>query len=694
MAGAVALALVGGALGATVADAAPPGGRSAAAADASARGLVTLTGVHPAWAVAQHATGVPSPATTLTTRVFLAGRNPKGLAAYATAVSTPGNIAYRHFLSASAAAAEFAPDAAEGTAVAAWLRSASLKVTAVTGDYVQAQGATRVVERAYGVTLRTYRTTAGSQQAQQAAAGATVTAVAPDADPAVPAAVAADVATVTGLSTFSQPMSAQHVTAAAAEADVRGRGDGRGGGDDPNPPTGPLIPSPCSTYYGQHTDTTDPAFQGVHEPYAVCGYSAAQLRSAYGATGHKGHGATVAILDAYSSPTMLADANTWSAHNGLPALTSRQYTEHVTPASWTDIPACGGTAGWAAEQSLDVEAVHAIAPSAKILYYGSNSCQDSDMLAALTDLITHHLAQVISDSWGGPLHSSAGDESASTIAQYEHLFQLAAVEGITVNFSSGDCGDNDPSTGCGSSIDSTAAQTTFPASDPWVTAVGGTSAAIDAHGRLAWNTSWGTDAWLLNGSGNSWQSLGWIFGGGGGTAADFAQPGYQRRDVPSALSGTLLSGASAASPRRVVPDLALDADPFTGMLVGNTQALPNGTTGYAEAAIGGTSLASPLLSGLEADTIAERDGVPIGFVNPTLYCGCMHNAHSEALRDVTDTPSHVAKPIAEVFPPFEGQAAAVAGLGTDGVLHATPGYDDATGLGTPGPLFIEELAAG
>jgi subtilase family serine protease len=141
----------------------------------------------------------------------------------------------------------------------------------------------------------------------------------------------------------------------------------------------------------------------------------------------------------------------------------------------------------------------------------------------------------------------------------------------------------------------------------------------------------------------------------------------------------------------VVPDLALDADPFTGMLVGATQVLPSGKTGYAEAAIGGTSLASPLLSGLEADTIAERDGVPIGFVNPTLYCGCTHGA---ALRDVTATPSGVATPIAEVFPPFGGQAAALAGLGQDGALTANAGYDDATGLGTPGPLFIEELAAG
>src|SRR6185312_13908085 len=175
---------------------------------------------------------------------------------------------------------------------------------------------------------------------------------------------------------------------------------------------------------------------------------------------------------------------------------------------------------------------------------------------------------------GGPLHSSAGNEPASTIAEYEHLFQLAAVEGITVDFSSGDCGANDPSTSCGSGEGSSMAQTTFPASDPWVTAVGGTSAAINAHGKLSWSTSWGTDAWLLSGAGSdkSWAPLGWIFGGGGGAAADCAQPHYQRADVPSGLARTLLTGATAASPRRVVPDISLDADPFTGMLVGETQA--------------------------------------------------------------------------------------------------------------------------
>ena len=625
--------------------------------------------------------GAPAAGALVSTRVFLAGADPRGLAAYAAAVSTPGDADYGHFLSASEAAARYAPSAASERAVAAWLTGSGLRVTGANGQYVEASGTAAQVDKAFGVVLRDYK------GGDDGSASGTTEAVAPDRDPVVPAGLASDIATITGLSSVSQPMYAQHVTAAAASSELR-RDYGAGG-----TPTGPLIPSPCSTYYGQEADTKDPAFEGAREPYAVCGYSAEQLRTAYGAVGHTGRGATVAILDAYDSPTMLADANEWSVANGLPAFAAGQYTSHVTPSAWDDESACGGTSGWGSEQSLDVESVHAMAPAADILYYGADSCQDSDLLAALSDLITNHLAQVISDSWGGPLHSGGGSEAASTVAEYDHLFQLAAVEGITMNFSSGDCGDNSPTTNCGgaSGEGSSSVQTTFPASDPWVTAVGGTSAAIDAGGRLAWSTSWGTEAWLLNSAGTAWQSLGWVFGGGGGTSADFAQPAYQAGVVPSSLADTLLTGGAASSARRVVPDISLDADPFTGLLVGETQALPGGTTGYAEAAIGGTSLASPLLSGLEADAIAVRGGLPLGFVNPTLY-GCMAG-DSDSIRDVTGAPSGVAGPIAEVFPPFQGQAAAVSELGQDGALQATAGYDDATGLGTPAPWFIDDLAA-
>lgn len=680
LAAATGFCLVGSlTFGAGAASAARAGGSAFGGAGGSgAGGLVSLAGVRPSWATAGAARGAAPSGGTLTTRVFLGTSDAQGLAAYATAVSTPGGSSYRHFLSPAAAAARFGPGAGQAAAVSAWLRRSGLSVTSVTDQYVTASGKVSAVEHAYGVRLRGYALPGGGS------------AFAPDRDPQVPASLRSSISTISGLTSATLPMYAQHVTAAAASRDLRSRG---GGGS--TTPTGPLIPSPCSDYYGQLTDTTDPAFSGVHEPYTVCGYSAAQLRTAYGAAGHSGRAATVAIIDAYASPTMVSDANTWSAHNGLPAFSAGQYRQVVTPSAWTDVTECGGASGWASEESLDVEAVHAMAPSAKILYYGANSCQDSDLLAALSDVITHRGADVISDSWGGPLHSSAGDEPASTIAEYEHLFQLAAVEGITVDFSSGDCGANDPASLCGAGEGSSFAQTTFPASDPWVTAVGGTSAAINAHGRLAWSTAWGTDGWLLSASGTSWDPLGWIFGGGGGAAADFAQPRYQRHAVPAALADRLLTGAAASSPRRVVPDLSLDADPFTGLLVGETQLLPSGGTGYAEAAIGGTSLASPLLAGLEADAISVRGGVPLGFINPSLYhLGSRHDADDDAIRDVTDKPSHVTAPVAEVFPPFDGQGAAIAGLGDDGPLHAVSGYDDATGLGTPGFLFVDELAAG
>lgn len=658
------------ALGALGQSGAAGGSRAAVGPGGSA--LVRVAGVRPGWATAGDVVGVPAASAVMTTRVFLAGADPVGLAAYARAVSTAGGAGYRQFLSGAEAAARFGPAAGEVGAVSSWLSRAGLRVTDVDGEYLEGVGTVGEMEAAYGVTLRTY------------SEGGDV-AVAPEADPAVPAGVAPDIAAITGLTSVSQRMYAEHVTAASAARDLRW---GQGA------PTGPLIPSPCSAYYGQAIDSTDPAFEGVREPYTVCGYSAGQLREAYGATGHEGDGATVAIVDAYGSSTMQSDANEWSAANGLPEFASGQYTEHVTPAAWNSQSACGGAAGWASEEALDVEAVHAMAPGAHVLYYGANSCQDSDLLAALSDLITHHLAQVISDSWGGPLHSTSGDEAPATIAEYEHLFQLAAVEGITVNFSSGDCGDNSPATNCGgaSGIQSSYAQTTFPASDGWVTAVGGTSTAIGRDGRMQWATSWGTQAWVLNGAGNGWTSAGWIFGGGGGTSADFAQPWYQAEMVPTGLANTLLTGAAASSARRVVPDISLDADPFTGLLVGATQPLPDGKVGYAEAAIGGTSLASPLLSGLEADSIAMRDGLSLGFVNPTLYGDGMIGG-PDTIRDVTDTPSNARQPIAEVFPPFQGQSAAVAGLGSDGDLHAGAGYDDATGLGTPGRWFIDSLAA-
>ena len=478
-------------------------------------------------------------------------------------------------------------------------------------------------------------------------------------------------------------MYSQRLSALAAARRIDGdTGTGTGTGTGVS---GPLIPQPCSDYYGQARTSSFPPGFGHSLPYAVCGYLPAQLRSAYG-LGNPGNGRdrpskagadtsgststsgttdtpTVAIVDAYASPTMLADADTYAANHGDSGFLAGQYTEHVHRAGWNSQTVCGGTASWAGEEALDVEAVHAMAPRSRILYYGADSCQDSDLLSALTDIVTHRLADVITDSWGSPLRSPGADEPAATVAQYDRVFQLAAVEGISLDFSTGDCGDNDPATSCGGADGekSSLAQTTFPASDPWVTAVGGTSLAVSRSGDAAWQSAWGTRAWSLDPAKTGWSPLGWMFGGGGGASADFGQPWYQAPVVPLALSDTLPTGAPAASPRRVVPDVSLDADPFTGMLVGQTQTLPDGSTGYAESAVGGTSLASPLFAGIEADVIAAHHGVPLGFVNPALY----RLTGTSALTDVTAAPRDTDRGPAEIFPGTRGRVV-LAQIGDDG----------------------------
>ena len=69
------------------------------------------------------------------------------------------------------------------------------------------------------------------------------------------------------------------------------------------------------------------------------------------------------------------------------------------------------------EEALDVEAVHAMAPQANIVYVAAASCDDTDLMAALQTVVDNHLATIVSNSWGGIPHSTYGDEDPATMAQ-------------------------------------------------------------------------------------------------------------------------------------------------------------------------------------------------------------------------------------------------------------------------------------
>jgi subtilase family serine protease len=298
---------------------------------------------------------------------------------------------------------------------------------------------------------------------------------------------------------------------------------------------------------------------------------------------------------------------------------------------------------------------------------------------------------MVSNSWGELMHfldpsGNPVDMDPTLIKTYEQTFEKGAAEGIGFYFSSGDCSDDNTSSACGASGGSSRSQAEFPTSDPWVTSVGGTSVAIGADNRMQFQTSWQTSTASLAAGGASWNKAAYQYGGGGGTSDVFTQPWYQSWIVPTSLSKTLLNGTPAASAMRVGPDVAAYGDPSTGFLQGYTQALPDGSTGYAESRIGGTSLAAPTFVGIQADA-QQAQGAPIGFANPEIYI----RATFGLFTDITDTP-RTNDPLAVVRGLPTAPSLRMLGDGVD--LHATKGYDNATGVGSPNGRYLASFGFG
>ena len=184
-------------------------------------------------------------------------------------------------------------------------------------------------------------------------------------------------------------------------------------------------------------------------------------------------------------------------------------------------------------------------------------------------------------------------------------------------FSSGDDGDEVASTGT--------KQVGLPASDPYATAVGGTSTEIGQDGSIVFQAGWSNFyAGLSQGAWTPTPPGSFSSGAGGGTSILYPQPFYQVGVVPAKISKY-----NGKTPMRAVPDVAMPADPNTGLEIGETQQFSDGTY-YATYRLGGTSLSSPLFAGVVADAV-QVNGKPIGFVNPLLY----DNIGTSAITDVT-----------------------------------------------------------
>ncbi|HEY4152506.1 MAG TPA: S53 family peptidase, partial [Pseudolysinimonas sp.] len=429
-----------------------------------------------------------------------------------------------------------------------------------------------------------------------------------------------------------------------------------------------LVTTPCSGYYGQHTVTVPAAYGKTQYPTYNCGYTPAQMRSAYGISGlphsQNGAGQTVAIIDAYASPTIVSDVNTYSAALGEPGLTSATYQQIVpSPSEFADQEACQEPSGWQPEQTLDIESVHALAPGAKILYVGGYNC-GGGLDVAMSKILDNNLSNIVSNSYG----DLGEDVGSDVIAGETNLYLQAAGEGIGLYFSSGDNGDETPN--------GLAAQPDFPASSPWVTSVGGTSLGIDQHGKIAMETGWGdtldkivADPTAPGGLGYIAPLPGAIFGGGagGGRSTVFAQPSYQHGVVPSSLAHGM----------RVSPDIAALADPYTGFLIGispinDDTALT--TDPFENDTYGGTSLASPMTAAMIA-LVQQATHSKIGFANPTLYA--IDRVLPSAFRDVK--PQN--PPAALAYTGAVSGNSYLLTLDRDTSLATAVKYDDVTGIG-------------
>jgi len=592
-------------------------------------------------------------ASPLTIQFWLAPRT-AAAESYAAAASTPGSPLFRHFLSPAAYTARFGATAAAAADVESWLRSAGFAGVAPDSgrDYVQATAPVSVIDAALKVQLRYYRT-----DGRRTADGYPLRAS--DRPVSLPAAVAASVLGVTGLDNAAPQPTYVRMGIHAAR---KGK------------PGGKTAAFPCSQWYLQHYAAGLPRLYGTTRfPTVSCGYSPQQLRRAYGySAANTGRGVTIALVEVGLTRNMFATLDLYAKAHGIQRPSPRRYRELILGRG----SACGDP--FNVEEQMDVEASYDLAPMAHQLVVGGDSCDDGfSGLQALYDADEtvlngadgHPLAQIVSNSWEG------WDETTpANMLAVEHAYLIrAAVEGVSMLFSAGD---------------SSGVQT--PSSDPYATAVGGTTLGIGRENPRVFETGWSTGDWTV--SNGKWVSQGEQSASGGGASLLWSQPAYQQGVVPDSM-------AEATGDRgglvRTVPDLSADADPYTGMAVGQLSFGSRGNqTGYFEQSVGGTSLAAPLIAGMVADA-AQGQG-PFGFLNPALYRLAGTGAFLDVLPVTGATPAAYRAVACDeamcgalALGTFDDQSLSMQGYA--GQVTA-PGYDTMTGIGTPnGQQFITLL---
>ncbi|MGB6499930.1 MAG: PKD domain-containing protein [Thermoplasmata archaeon] len=511
--------------------------------------------------------------------VGLPSQNAAGLSAWDAAEEIPGTSEFHHPLPAAQASARFGASARNVRSAELYFEKFGLTTTvSPDGLLVYVNGPSAAVARAFGTSFEEYRLPGG-----RTIYGHPTPAV-------LPSMVPWSGAIGLGNATPIVPAGIGRPIEAAAPRPFAGCPTGPGGG---------LLPCAIETAYNTSTLLT---------------------------AGTNGTGERIAVLDAYSGdetqPQLEKDLRTFSNVTAVPVGTVHYL--YPVPSS-VSLNTSSTNPGWGLEEALDLQWTRAMAPGAVIdMTFSPNS--GPGLYAAIDRLVGNDSVNAISLSWGEPdvgvfnAYSGACTAgcNASTDGSYAILgpvLELAAAEGIGVFAASGDCGSAD-----GTSHVST----NYPASDPYVTGVGGTVLTL-AGGLYSSETAWGG-----NESGKT--APGCNNGGGsGGGYAPIPEPWWQ-------------AGLPAGHTTRGVPDVSM---------VGGTAVYVAYHGGAS--AVEGTSVGTPIWAGIDAlaDQYAHAD---LGLLDPALYRVLLGSRYVDDFHDIKS--------------------------GSNG-YHARAGWDPVTGIGTP-----------
>ena len=525
----------------------------------------------------------------------LTQRHAAALSAYIASLTDTGSPNYHHYLTPAQYAARYGAPASSVAALRAYFTGYGLRVSSLSAghDILHVTGTTTDIARAFDAPLETVRVSGGTLDAHFTS------------NASLPHALAGDVTAVAGL---------DNVTPLTTNLEVNR--------DAPSVTTAGSCPAA-----GSSSGTT---------PNSVGGYTVSQQASLYGLTaawaaGDTGVGQTIGVYELATYDT--SDAQTYFSCYGL--------TPTVTSINVDGGPTSSDNADNAPDEAtLDVEETAALAPGAKVeVYQGTNNAAGPTDI--YTQMASDDSATIITTSWGICEAQTDGAAQAE-----QTIFQEMAAQGQTVVAAAGDDGSSDCED---TSSPSSSAAVDDPASQPYVTGVGGlTVSNTDPLSETIWND-------------NCTQSD--CGAGGGGVSSLWSRPSWQVAPGINVATSTM----------RMVPDLAVMGDPSTGFIqyyTGAGSGFCHHSCSGGWGAIGGTSIGAPLVSALiavAAQACATPDG-RLGFVNPSLY-----SMASTGYVDVTTGNND---------------------LYNIGQYSAGVGYDMASGLGSPnGAAFLAGLCS-